>query len=63
MSEIFNILLEKGNPRLAIRYAKRIITDGAGKTPAEVAPGTKVHELVEELAKYLPENQKKKFVQ
>jgi hypothetical protein len=62
MSEIFNILLGKGNPRLAIRYAKRIITDGAGKTPAEVAPGTKVHELVEELAKYLPENQRKQFL-
>lgn len=25
------------------------------KTPAEIAPGTKVYELVEELGKYLPE--------
>ena len=47
--------MEKGNPKLAIRYAKRIIRDGQGKAPAEIAPGTKVYELVEELAKYLPE--------
>ena len=32
-----------------------------GKTPAEIAPGTKVHELVEELAKYLPEEMQRKF--
>ena len=47
--------MEKGNPKLAIRYAKRIIKDGQDKTPTEIAPGTKVYELVEELAKYLPE--------
>ena len=35
-----------GNPKLAIRYAKRIIENGKGKTPAEIAPGTKVYELV-----------------
>lgn len=50
--------LEKGNPKLAIRYAKRIIKDGQGKTPTEIAPGTKVYELVEELAKYLPEEER-----
>ena len=55
MKDIFTVLLEYGNPKLAIRYAKRIIKDGEGKTPAEIAPGTKVYELVEELAKYLPE--------
>ena len=55
MPHIFEILLEKGNPKLAIRYAKRIIEEGRGKTPTEIAPGTKMYELVEELAKYLPE--------
>ena len=50
-----------GNPKLAIRYARRIIKNGEGKTPAEIAPGTKVYELVEELAKYLPGKQKKCF--
>lgn len=58
MTNIFDILMEKGDPKLAIRYAKRIIKDGQGKTPTEIAPGTKVYELVEELAKYLPEEKK-----
>lgn len=62
MKNIFEILMEKGNPKLAVRYAKRIIKDGRGKTPTEIAPGTKVYELVEELAKYLPENVQKKVI-
>ena len=32
--------------------------EGEGKTPTEIAPGTKVYELVEELLKYLPEEEK-----
>ena len=63
MDSIFTILIEHGNPKLAIRYAKRIIQAGKGKTPTEIAPGTKVYELVEELAKYLPEEEKSKFVE
>ena len=55
MENIFDILLEYGNPRLAIRYAKRIINEHQGMTPTMIAPGTKVYELVEELVKYLPE--------
>ena len=62
MKEIFDILMERGNPKLAIRYAKRIIKEGEGKTPAEIAPGTKVYELVEELARYLPENVRINFL-
>ena len=61
MKDIFAILSEYGNPKLAIRYARRIIKDGKGKTPSEIAPGTKVYELVEELAKYLPEEIGKSF--
>lgn len=55
MDDIFETLMNVGNPKLAIRYAKRIIKNGEERTPAEIAPGTKVYELVEELAKYLPE--------
>ncbi len=51
MKDIFYILIERGSPKLAIRYAKRIIKDGEGKTPTEIAPETKVYELV----KYFPE--------
>ena len=61
MKDIFDILTEKGNPKLAIRYAKRIINDGKSKTPAEIALGTKVYELVEELVKYLPEHVAQRF--
>lgn len=61
MKDIFDILMKKGNPKLAIRYAKRIIKEGYGKTPAEIAPGTKVYELVEELGKYLPEKMQEAF--
>ena len=61
MDDIFAILMKLGNPKLAIRYAKRIMKDGKGKTPAEIALGTKVYELAEELAKYLPEDVKTKF--
>lgn len=62
MNDIFTILMKYGNSKLAIRYAKRIMKDGAGKTPTEIAPGTKVYELVEELVKYLPEEIKKKYL-
>lgn len=50
--DTFTILQEYGKEDLAIRYAKRIIADNEGKTPTEIAPGTKVYELVEELRKY-----------
>ena len=63
MKNIFDILMEKGNPKLALRYAKRIIGDGQYKTPTEIAPGTKVYELVEELANYLPENIRTSFLE
>ena len=62
MQDIFDVLLKQGNPKLAIRYAKRIIKDGEGKTPTDIAPGTRVYELVEELAKYLPEWVKNLFL-
>ena len=58
MDNIFETLMNGGSPKLAIRYAKRIIQNGEGK----IAPGTKVYELVVELAKYLPEEMKKSFL-
>ena len=61
MKNIFDVLMKAGSPKLAIRYAKRIIKDGQGKTPTEIAPGTTVYELVEELAKYLPEELEDNF--
>lgn len=54
--------MKEGSPKLAIWYAKRIIKEGQGRTPTEIAPGTKVYELVEELVKYLPEETKGRFI-
>lgn len=62
MGNIFEILLEHGNAKLAIRYAKRIMKEGKGKTPTEIAPATRVYDLVEELAKYLPEDIREMFL-
>lgn len=53
MKETFNILRTFGNQGLAVRYAKKIIEQNKGKTPAEITPGTTVYELVEELEKYI----------
>ena len=61
-SETFNILMNHGNPKLASRYARRIIEEHKNLAPADIAPGTKVYELVEELAKYLPEEIKARFI-
>lgn len=61
MKDIFDILMKEGNPKLAIRYARRIINNSKSKTPTETAPGTRVHELVEELVKYLPEHVAQRF--
>lgn len=62
MKDTFEILMNNGDPKLAIRYAKRIIEENQGKTPTDVAPGTKVYELVEELAKYLPDEKRSRFL-
>ncbi len=62
MENTYDILLKHGNPKLAIRYAKRIIDEQQGKTPTNIAPGTKVYELVEEMARYLPEEMKVCFL-
>lgn len=61
MENIFDVLLKNGNPKLAIRYARKIIDQHRGLSPAMIAPGTKVYELVEELVKYLPDDIRKRF--
>ena len=59
---IFDVLLKHGSPKNAIRFAERIISNSAGKAPSDIAPGTMLHILVAELAKYLPEEIKPKFI-
>lgn len=62
MTETFNILMKNGDPKLAAKYAKRINKEHRFETPTNIAPGTKVYELVEELAKYLPEEYQSRFI-
>lgn len=62
MDETFDILMERGNPKLVAKYAKRIIKEHETYTPASIAPGTMVYKLVEELAKYLQDDQKSRFI-
>ena len=61
MANIFELLMEYGSPKLAIRYAKRIIKEGQGKIADRDSTGNESYELVEELAKYLPEEYRKLF--
>lgn len=61
-TESFNILMNHGNPKLAVKYARRIIDEHDSISPTDIAPGTKVYELVEELAKYLPDEYRVKFM-
>lgn len=59
---IFDKLTNYGNPKLAIRYAERRISECCEKTDADASPATKVYKLVQELAKYLPDDIKKKYI-
>ncbi len=61
MKNKVHILMEKRSLKLAIWYTKQILKEGERKTPTEIAPEKKVYELVEELAKYLPEKVKEEF--
>lgn len=61
--DIFDVLIEYGNPCLAIRYAKRIIERNTMVAPSKISPGTKVYELVEHMSKYLPAGYIDKFIE
>lgn len=60
--EIYGFLLEHGNPKQAIKFAKRKMDGEEGKLPSQIAPATNVFALVEEMAKYLPDEQRDKFL-
>ena len=62
MNTLFDILMKEGNSKLAIRYAKRIIKDNKDMLSSRIAPGTKVYALVEELTKYLSQEEQKRFI-
>lgn len=61
-AELFDIMTHLGNPKRAIAWAKKQISEFEGKSDSDSAPATKVHLLVQELAKYLPEDIKCKYI-
>lgn len=61
-SRLFEELLEIGNPKLAIRHAERILRENKNRQPSQIAPGTKVQELVKALAVYLPKDLQSHFL-
>lgn len=62
MSNLFDILTDKGNPVLAQKYAERLLFNSKGKVPADIKTGTTVHYLVKELACYLPNDIRKLYL-
>lgn len=60
--DIFDILLEIGNLKEAIKNANKLLSLHQNKTPADSVPATNVHKLVELLTKYLPNDIKSKFI-
>lgn len=58
----FKILEEHGNPKLAIKYAEKILKDHGSKIPSNCKPGTRVHLLVKQLAQYLPPEYKTLYI-
>lgn len=61
-AELFSIMTEKGNPKRAIKWAERRLKDCAGLTESQSVPATKVHLLVQKLAKYLPDELRSKYL-
>ena len=61
-SENYNILKTHGYPKKAIKFAKSILALNKGKTPSNSHPSTTVYLLVEELAKYLGDDIKSRYL-
>lgn len=59
---IFEKLLEYGNPKQAIKFACKRMRECTLLSPSKSAPATKVHLLVLELSKYLPEEMRVYFI-
>lgn len=63
--DIFDKLLDKGNPKDAIRRAEELVrvAEEKGLCPSAANPCTHVHELVKVLARYLPDELKARFIE
>lgn len=59
--ELFDIMTMNGDPKQAIIWANKRIKECESMTDSACAPATKVHLLVQSLAKYLPETIRCKY--
>ena len=61
---LFKYLYLDGNPSKAINHSKKLLNiyNNLGKSPSKINPGSTVFILVEKLAKYLPEDVQKYFI-
>jgi len=60
--ELFILLSLHGNPNQAIEWAKQRLNILTGLTDSQSVPATKVHELVEELAIFFPDDLRSKYI-
>lgn len=60
--ELFSIMTNYGNPKLAIRNAEKRLAECAGKSDTASVPATKVHLLVKELARFLPDDIRARYL-
>lgn len=60
--ELFKIMTEHGNPKQAICWAKKRLEECKYLSDTESVPATKVHLLVQELARYLPKGIREKYI-
>lgn len=60
--ELFSIMTKEGDPKQAIRWAKKRIDECKELSDTASAPATKVHLLVLDLAKYLPDDLREKYL-
>lgn len=60
--ELFRIMTEHGNPKQAIRWAQKRLEECKDLSDTESVPATKVHILVQELARYLPKGIREKYI-
>lgn len=67
LNNLFSLLTQYGTPKKAIRWAEKILSqyeeDTVLKHPSEITPGTTVHILVRELAKYFPDEIKNRYLE
>ena len=59
---LFEILTTYGQPSDAIRWSEKRINVCKDCSETESCPATRVHELVIELAKYLPDDLKSRYL-